>query len=236
MRLIHSIAPSALRESVGNLVEKLQAAVEAGDAGALERRLRRLSGALRAYDPLFRATGLRDPDAVDEGRHLTLEKLHRKLTQGHRVAGSAEGWARAVARNTARDLVRERRRVSARETELDPERPLPAPEPMELKPDFDELRDRMFRLFMLCGLVTRCSGRRRAERLRALMAWYLLRIARIPADRIALKLGATKLAGGGVNAVYKWAERGAAQARQIAEADPESEWAALLRRAAEARH
>ena len=98
------------------------------------------------------------------------------------------------------------------------------------------LERRLFKLFLFAVFLTRCSGRRREQRVRALMAWYLLRIARWPADRVALKLGAGELAGGGRNAVYKWAERGAALARRIADADPDSEWSVLLRRAAAVRH
>lgn len=236
MIMNHSVPPAAPAETVGILVTKLQEAFAVGDREATDRRFRRLGTALRSYDRLFRSVGLRGPDALDEAHQQTLIKVHGFFAAGGRVKDNPEGWARAVARNSARDLARQGRRQRARDAELDPTLAPSPPPPDEPELDFDALRDRMFRLFLFAAFTTGGSRTRREQRMRALMAWYMLRIARVRAARVAQHLSASQLSGGGVNAVYKWAERGAAQVRQFADVDPESEWAALLRRAGEARH
>ena len=232
----HSIPPGAPRESVGNLVEKLQKAVAAGDQAAERRRLERLGAAVRSYDGLCRRHGLDDPDAIAEARQLTLIKLHRALRRG-RPVDKPEAWARVVARHVIIDIVRKKQRQARREQVLDPERTAYPAELSEPEPDPEVLERRMFKLLLYCVFVTRIGGnRKRSElRVRELRAWYLLRIARQPADEVARKLGATELSGGGLNAVYKWAERGAKRVRQIAELNPEHPSAEPLRKAASAR-
>jgi len=232
----HSIPPGAPRESVGNLVEKLQKAVAAGDPAAEQRRLERLGAAVHSYDGLCRRYGLDDPDQIAEARQLTLIKLHRALRRGRSV-DKPEGWARVVARNTIIDIVRRKQRQARRERVLDPERTAYPAENQEPEPDPELLERRMFKLFLYCVFVTRRGKNRRRNELRVkeLSAWYLLRIVHRPANEVAHKLGATHLSGGGLGAVYKWAERGAQRVRQIAEFDPEHPCAEALRIAAEAR-
>ena len=231
-----SIPPGSPMESVGALVAKAQKAVAANDTAAVERRFRRLRTALGSYRGLYRTAGLRDPDAADEARQLTLIKVHGALSRGH-VPQNPEAWARTVARHAALDVLRAQRRHGARAAELDPER-VPAPPPAEPGPDLDDLHARMFKLFVFCAFWARILGGRRrgAQRVKEVTAWYLLRVARFPVERVARKLGATALASGGRNAVYKWAQRGAAIAVEIAELNPDHEYSAVILRAAEARH
>ena len=233
----HSIPPGAPRESVGNLVEKLQNAVAAGDPAAERRRLERLGAAVRSYDGLCRRHGLDDPDQIAEARQLTLIKLHRALRRRQARRQARSLGPRRSAQHVIIDLVRKKQRQARREQVLDPERtadPAQAPEP---EPDPELLERRMFKLFLYCVFVTRRgrTGSRNELRIKELSAWYLLRIAHQPAEEVARRLGATHLSGGGLNAVYKWAERGAARVRQIAEFDPEHPRAEALRIAAAAR-
>ena len=61
-----SVRPDSRSESVGELLVKLQCALEDGDRLALERRVYRLNYAIRIYDPLCRRYGCRDASSLAE--------------------------------------------------------------------------------------------------------------------------------------------------------------------------
>lgn len=236
-----STPPFARSESVAELAAKLQDAIRRGDRTAVDRRMLRLDRAIAEYDGLCIRLGVRR-EGLPEARQAILVRLYDAL---HRRAETTidnfGAFAQQAAEWAVRDLLRKRR---SREIPIGDE-PWPqgthddsgvysvqevaAQARLELL-----LEESRRRLSTYVGQYVRAAaalGRvRRGPQ--QLIAWFLLRVQRRPAEEVARMLGIGSGANGGVDAVAQWAHRGAELIERLAEGDADKERASVMRTAA----
>lgn len=223
-------------ETLGELITRGILALREGDRDAQHRRSRRLSDALRRFDGMWRAMGLRDAADLDEVRQTLLIKLWRTMARwaaGAELPSDLGGYARQIGVNVARDLFASRGRMR----KLRADRPIDDPvveasgaftlhelaARAEEERRVEEWSVRLRAHLDAYKVQARCTAVREPGRM--LQVWYALRVHKRAAADLAAELGVTEAT------VWQWARRGAALIARLAAADPDLDRAETMRAA-----
>jgi hypothetical protein len=232
-------SPSPRRpDTVGERLLEIQRALRAENLPAVSRGMLRLDGALRSWHAWIHGRGFRGDDLAEAHQRILL-RLYA-VAQRHQATDirSADGFARQAADWVLRDLASERR-AAAEHDDIHDSNVLRRVEASGV-PSRDDitrlmegeraLRDarRAFRAFFRSYLERAAGDLPR----RQLIAWFFVRVRRRSADQTARVLGVTGLAQGGRPAVWQWAKRGCDRVLRLADADPDTERARVMREAA----
>lgn len=228
-----------MQEPLGDLIGRGVCALRDGDRDAQRRRARRLADAVRRFDGLWRAMGVRDEAQVDEVRQTLLIKLWRVMERwaaGDECPYDLAGYARKIGMNVTRDLLQSRGRMRRWRSDMEINDPV-----VEASGTFtiDELAARAEderRVEEWSGKLrghleeyVRAAARTAVrDPARMLGVWYALRVQKRSADDLAAELGVTG------PMVWQWARRGAQLIDRIADTDSDEERAEIMRAVARA--